>query len=262
MNRVVSLMLCGLLSAVLSSQALSAPITIDFTQSSARNASVAQGLNYRYLHEDTNYNLNVRGLWGYNDNSINGANVQTWRTHGLGVYDGPDPHTIGNHSDQYEMVLLDFGQSVALNSFTVAGSKWGSDNWASVLAFTGSGSGGADSVIGNAWSDLVKSGFSVAGEGPNSFTGVSEGVSKAVTGGLVSQYWLLGVYNAAFAESLGVDPLKTYTESFKLANLSFSVPEISEVPLPAAAWLFLTGLAGMTWLKKRKAKRELAFQRA
>ena len=28
----------------------------------------------------------------------------------------------------------------------------------------------------------------------------------------------------------------------------------SEVPLPAAAWLFLSGLAGMAWIKRRKVK--------
>ncbi|KGK40955.1 hypothetical protein LH51_03815 [Nitrincola sp. A-D6] len=42
-----------------------------------------------------------------------------------------------------------------------------------------------------------------------------------------------------------------------ISNVTFySTDSLSEVPLPAAAWLFLTGLAGMGWVKKRKAKRE------
>ncbi|TVQ66197.1 MAG: VPLPA-CTERM sorting domain-containing protein [Oceanospirillales bacterium] len=49
--------------------------------------------------------------------------------------------------------------------------------------------------------------------------------------------------------------MHTYYEAFKLKGISFSTMEVSEVPLPAAAWLFLTGLAGMTWMKKRKQKR-------
>jgi hypothetical protein len=42
-----------------------------------------------------------------------------------------------------------------------------------------------------------------------------------------------------------------------ISNITFySAEKLTETPLPAAAWLFLTGLAGMGWLRKRKTKRE------
>ena len=39
-----------------------------------------------------------------------------------------------------------------------------------------------------------------------------------------------------------------------------SIVDVSEVPLPAAAWLFMSGLAGLGWMKKRKQKRNLAHK--
>ena len=261
MNRLVFILAVGILFALSSPYVMSAAITIDFNESSARNASTHEGLNYSYAFDNNSFNLNVRGLWGFNGGSINGANVETWKGYGLGVYDGPDSHRIGNDRNEYEMVVLDFGQSVVLNSFTVFDGRRGVNNFASVLAYTGEYWGGADSVIGGTWDKLIESGFAVAGGDPNHFTGVANDVSKAVPDGLASQFWLVGVYNAAFAESMGVEPLKTFTEGFKLSSLTFSV-EVSEVPLPAAAWLFLTGLAGMTWLRKRKPKQQLLSQAA
>ncbi len=39
-----------------------------------------------------------------------------------------------------------------------------------------------------------------------------------------------------------------------ISNVTFYSSNITETPLPAAVWLFLTGLAGMGWLRKRNKR--------
>ena len=79
----------------------------------------------------------------------------------------------------------------------------------------------------------------------------------------------LGIKQGPFWSVFLVDlSLKSFTFSENdISNIKVygiaggsSIVEVSEVPLPAAAWLFLTGLAGVGWMKKRNQKRTLALQ--
>ncbi|TVQ66198.1 MAG: hypothetical protein EA373_13540 [Oceanospirillales bacterium] len=89
------------------------------------------------------------------------------------------------------MALLDFDRAVSLESFTVGYSRWHSDNRASVLAFTGSGS--LPTLTDLSWGQLLEKGFSTAGDDPNTYTRVANGKPKLVDGPLTAQYWLVGV---------------------------------------------------------------------
>ena len=216
-----------------------------------QNSGAQNSLTYSY--NDGLDSLRVTGLSGQNGSSIFSSNVQTWNGWGMGMQ-GNRSHRVSNNFSNgqrvYQMVMFDFGRDVSLDSFTVGDSFRGNNNWASVLAFTDSGS--LPTLTDLSWGQLLEKGFSTAGDDPNTYTGVANGKPKLVDGSLTSQYWLVGVYNAVFSDN----PMHTYYEGFKLTGISFSTIEVSEVPLPAAAWLFLTGLAGMTWMKKRKQKRD------
>ncbi|MFN3880711.1 MAG: exosortase-dependent surface protein XDP1 [Nitrincola lacisaponensis] len=216
-----------------------------------QNTGARNSLTYSY--NDGLDSLTVYGLSGRNNQTISGNTVQTWAGYGMGTPTRNGSHRVSNDSINgqrvYQMVLFDFGREVSLDSFTVGDSVWGNNNWASVLAYTDTAP--LTTLNGLTWSSLLDNGFSHAGDA-NTYTGVAEGTPKLVEGGLTSQYWLVGVYNAVFSDN----PLGTYNEGFKLTGISFSTMDVSEVPLPAAAWLFLTGLAGMSWMKKRKQKRD------
>ena len=151
----------------------------------------------------------------------------------------------GNANDGlYEMALFDFGQNVTLDSFSL---RWGYDKSnLSILALTGSDT--LPSIESTRWNSLLTSGFENAGD-PDDYKDVALSSSTPVNGSLVSRYWLIGAFNEVFeGTSIGEK-----CEEFRLGNLQFSVVnvDVSEVPLPAAAWLFLTGLAGLGFAKKR-----------
>ena len=244
-------MLKGLAAAALVFAVITPVSAASFDLSfNTQNTGARNSLTYSY--NDGLDSLTVTGLSARNGRQITSSGVQTWNGWGMGT-PGNGSHRISNSFSDghrvYQMVLLDFGREVSLDSFTVGDSVWGNNNWASVLAYTDSAP--LTTLNGLTWSNLLQNGFSHAGNA-NTYTGVAQGTPKLIEGGLTSQYWLVGVYNAVFSNN----PLLTYNEGFKLTGISFSTMDVSEVPLPAAAWLFLTGLAGMSWMKKRKQKRD------
>ena len=245
--------LLGVVVLMLSMPALATSINVSFHDWQRNQSSIS------YAYDGGA--LNVSGLRAQNNETIGSWNVQSWGgvNGGLGVWNGSNSlsHGLSNQNLRYEMVLLDFGQAVSLNSFTVSYGTYAHNNWASVLAYTGSDVINSQSFSDLRWDQLVGNEFTTAGH-PNSLQGVANHRAKQIDGGLVSQYWLIGVYNKAFAESQDVEALGTYLEGFKLSSVDFTA--VSEVPLPAAAWLFLTGLAGMAWMKKRKAKQSSELQ--
>ncbi|WP_417586113.1 exosortase-dependent surface protein XDP1 [Nitrincola sp.] len=256
MNKVIQLAAAAALVFSVAAPVSAASVDLNFTSG---NSGARNSLTYAYGDDQ----LTVSGLSGVNSGSISGSAVQTWAGWGLGmpsegdhrisnenvsVQTGPRPWQRENQR-QYQMVLFDFGREVSLDSFTVGDAVYTNNNWASVLAYTDTAP--LTTLNGQSWSDLLESGFSNAGDA-NTYDDVTRGTPRLVEGGLTSQYWLVGVYNAVFSDN----PMGTYDEGFKLTGISFSTIDVSEVPLPAAAWLFLTGLAGMGWVKKRKAKRD------
>ena len=145
----------------------------------------------------------------------------------------------------FEMALFDFGQNVSLDSFSL---RWGYDKSnLSILALTGSDH--LPSITSMTWSSLLANGFENAG-GPNDYKNIGLSSPTTVNGSLVARYWLIGAFNEVF----GGTSIGAKCEEFRLGNLQFSVVDVSEIPLPAAAWLFLTGLAGLGLAKKRSKK--------
>lgn len=259
MNKVIQLAAAAALVFSVAAPVSAASVDLSFTSG---NSGARNSLTYAYGDDQ----LTVSGFSGLNSGSVSGSSVQTWAGWGLGMptsnaVNSNGAHRVSNNEvsyrdgrrrvtgRQYQMVMFDFGREVSLDSFTVGDAVYSDNNWASVLAYTDTAP--LTTLNGQKWSDLLESGFSTAGDA-NTYTGVTQGTPKLVEGGLTSQYWLVGVYNAVFSDN----PMGTYDEGFKLTGISFSTVDIAETPLPAAAWLFITGLAGMGWVKKRKAKRE------
>lgn len=246
MNKVIKVAAAAALVFSVAAPVSAAPIDLSFTGGYVGSTSQ---VNYNYGDEQI---LSVSGLTANNNGNLRSVNVT--QQGGYGLYTTGNTHGISNSigmngNNPSQMLFLDFGQAVSLDTFTLS---WGFHNngvpnYGSVLAYTG---GDTLNLSGMGWSDLLSNGFAHAGDA-NAYKNLHVGQEASVQGGLLSQFWLIGAINPIFGGTS--DGLH---DSFKLGGISFSSMDVSEVPLPAAAWLFLTGLAGMGWLKKRKAKRD------
>lgn len=224
-----------------------ATYTIDFRSPSSTTSGV-----YTYGYDD-GASVSITGLSATNSNSANSGKIATsavsnsyynsyYYSHYYGLQVNGNGHGISN-SGRYEAVLLDFGQAVSLDSIGIGYTYYDAD--ASILAYTGSD---YSSIVGNRWSALTSLGFEHAVD-YNSFFNLSAYSTTNVGSSLVSQYWLISAYNSVFG---GTNDSRT--DTFKLTGLTFSTidVEISEVPVPAALGLFLSGLAGMGYMRRRK----------
>ena len=253
MKKLASTAATGLLLASMAMSASAVTIT-DSVHFGGHPDYSGQDLSFSSSNGTT---VNVQGYTGGSDYTLDQDifrdHVYSWQG-GLGVWNGHKKwdHGISNQAGYYQMALLDFGEEVRLDSFVTSWNKDPRNSFASVLAYTDNS---AFTGLNNlSWRDLQSSGWEHAGS-PDAYNHFRQGEKVSVQGGLLSQYWLVGVYNPAFGGQYNY----LFHESFKLKGVHFSTFEdVSEIPLPAAAWLFLTGLAGMGWMKKRKAKREQA----
>lgn len=200
-----------------------------------------------YQYNDGNNTLSVTGLAAKNNSNIAVKNLEYYSGSGLGVQG--NGHGISNSSiftPVYEAVLLDFGQAVSLDTLNIG---WkGLDSDASILAYTGTDFRSVLNAYssGLQWNQLSGLGFTTIPDASKGYD-LAAGAND-VSSSLVSQYWLVGAYNSVFGG--GTNWL---SDSFKLAGVSFSTFDTVETPIPAALGLFLTGLAGMGWLRRRKS---------
>lgn len=249
MKKLLQTAAAGLLLASVVTTASAASYDINFANGVYRGP--ADSLDYNYGNDQTMVVSGLSNYWGpYTPAQVIQQNYvdESW---GLYVTDGTHGTsnvTVDNYW-KYQALVFDFGQAVSLDKLDIGWAKKWHGNGLSILGLTDLN---APLDFNTSWSGLLDNGWEHAGN-PNAYNNVSSYSSVTVQGGLLSRYWLIGAINPAF----GAD--KTYWEdAFKLKGMSFTVADVSEVPLPAAAWLFLTGLAGMGWMKKRKAKREAA----
>jgi len=254
MNRLVGALVLVTLTFAAVSSVSAATISLNFT--SGYVGSTNQ-ISYGY---GDGQSLTVSGLSATNSTVFNSgilSNVGVTQNRSWGLYTTGGTHAITNQynsgTNQNQMLLLDFGQAVTLETFTLswAAHNDGIPNYGSVLAYTDSG---LFTHNGLRWNDLLENGFTHAG-GPNAYKNMHVNQPVAVQGGILSQYWLIGAINPIFGGTTD-----KVADAFKLGGISFTTVDVSEVPLPAAAWLFLTGLAGMGWMKRRKAKSQQSMQ--
>ena len=256
MKRLINALVIVAFTFTLASSVSAAPITLSFTSNQAISGNQ---LTYSYGDSQT---LTISGLSATNSLFRNDGlirNIGVTQNGVWGLYTTGGTHAITNqynsNTSRNQMLLLDFGQSVSLDAFTLSWAEHtdGVPNFGSVLAYTDTG---LFTSNGLRWNDLLDNGFSNAGS-PDAYKNMHVGQPVTVQGGLTSRYWLIGAINPIFGGTTD-----KVADAFKIGGITFSVVEVSEVPLPAAAWLFLTGLAGMTWLRKRKAKQQLLSQAA
>jgi len=249
MKKLLQSAAAGLLLASVVTTASAASYSFDFT--SMDYLGPKPSFNYSY---GDNQSLNISGVsgyWGLNKTE----NVYQWGHYGVYVNGGTHLTTNAfttNGQDfywDYQALVLDFGQAVTLDTFTLSYAMWNDSNHLSVLALSDLN---APLNFNTSWSGLLDNGWEHAGR-PDAYKNVGPTDTVAVQGNILSRYWLISAYNPVFG---GGD--EHYKDGFKLGGLGFTVHDVSEIPLPAAAWLFLTGLAGMGWMKKRKAKRDAA----
>ena len=246
MKKLLQTAAAGLLLASVVTTASAASYSLDFT--SMDYLGPKPSFSYGY---GDNQSLNISGVsgyWGPNQSE----NIYQWGHYGVYVDGGTHMTTNVNNSNQwdYQALVLDFGQAVSLDTFSLSYAMYGGNsNHLSLLALTDLDAG---LNFNTTWTGLLDNGWQHAGPG-DAYKNLGTGSAIGVQGNLLSQYWLISSYNPVFGGGA-----EHNADGFKLGGLGFTVHEVSEVPLPAAAWLFLTGLAGMGWMKKRKAKREAA----
>ncbi|MCD8512319.1 MAG: VPLPA-CTERM sorting domain-containing protein [Nitrincola sp.] len=242
MKKLLQSAAAGLLLASVVTTASAASYSFDFTPM----AYIGPQPSFNYAYGD-NQSLTISGVSGYwGPNKA--ENIYQWGH--WGVYVDGGTHMTTNFNNSYQALVLDFGQAVTLDTFTLSHARWADGyNHVSLLALSDLN---APLNFSAAWGGLLDNGWEHAGR-PDAYKGLSVGDAVAVQGNILSRYWLISAYNPVFGG--GSDK---WGHGFKLGGLSFTVHDVSEIPLPAAAWLFLTGLAGMGWMKKRKAKREAA----
>ena len=274
--------------ALLMLSAASSAITIDLTNPQSREGAIDDVYASEYNYSSEGLNLSVTG-WSYCGSayctgSIQQTTVGLWT--GLGVEnDGEPNHAIDNWGDDIDMLLLEFDQAVSLESISTAWSYNGSDM--SLMAYTGGEVSGfiGDSLTGvNAWEDLLNDNWT---DEVGSYYNVAPEGTEVNPEGVMSRYWLIGAYTPSLGEFLGGDPSasgptcpashplsacsRCWTDAAQAASGGCDVnaggnwshqpdffklnqleAEVSPVPLPASAWLFISGLVGLRFLRAKK----------
>lgn len=253
MKKIMAITTASLLFASVVSSASAASYYLNFEWPRNDIRGPADSLDYVYAIDQNLTVSGVKGMLGPNESAQVVEQSTFIGNEGLFVAGGTEGTSSFSsmYAWEFQMLVFDFGQAVTLDRLDV--SYVYSDGGLSILGLTDLN---ASLNLDMTWSDLLDNGWEHAGN-PNTYKYPIEWSSLTIQGGLLSRYWLIGAFNPAFG---GYDD---HMESaFNLAGISFSVTDVSEVPLPAAAWLFMTGLAGIGWMRKRKFNRELPLTTA
>ncbi|MFM2449456.1 MAG: hypothetical protein RIS44_1906 [Pseudomonadota bacterium] len=175
-------------------------------------------------------------------------------TSGRGMYSVPDPdHSIDNNGNT-EMMSLQFGTKVDLDSVTVGWSSTDAD--LSVLAYTGSGAPTTPS--GQSWSQLLISGWSLIGH----YAGSGSGIRNINTSNITSSWWLISAFNSGFGGSTtsGLDNNNDYVKLLAVAGSAVApctpgTPGCGgqQVSEPASLALFGLAALGVVAVRRRNA---------
>ena len=223
--------------------------TLDFTSMNSTTSISKPYIDFNYVNDsflrvsgisgstkptsfENIYQLDVWGLY---------VDGNTYRTTNSGV-EWPYNQPVFDDEWNYQALLFEFDDIVALNTLSLSDGHYLYDNHLSILAHTNND---YDIDFNLSWSSLLNNGWEHVGD-PDAYKGIRLDESFSVDGSALSRYWLISSFNPAFGGEGSY-----YTDGFNLGEVSFTV---SEVPLPAAVWVFLTGLIGMRLISNRKKK--------
>ncbi|XVJ68372.1 MAG: PEP-CTERM sorting domain-containing protein [Rhizobacter sp.] len=169
-----------------------------------------------------------------------------------GTDSGSPQHAFDNNGTT-EMLSLQFGTKVDLDSVTVGWSSGDAD--LSVLAYTGSGS--ATPVAGQTWSQLVSNGWSLIGH----YAGSGSGSRNINLSNITSSWWLISAFNSGFGGiSSGLSNHDDYVKLLAVAGSAVSVcaPGTAgcggqQVAEPATLALFGLAALGVVAVRRRNA---------
>lgn len=232
----------GLLTAALTLSgglATAASVTFDFTHHGSQGQSSGTGYGNNIRFEEDGLSLKVKSYADTGSgNTLQSAEVYRWGT-GLGSCNrkegsvkhrscsGP-AHQVDNVGSK-DFTIFRFQEQVSFESITVDPyGRYDRDlsYWVGTLDKLGN-------LVGSSLNQLSSLGF---GARQDTFSNPS---SNPLTVGLS------GVGNVLM---VGASVVNGYTgnDRFKISNLT-----VAPVPLPAAAWFFLTGIAALVWQRRR-----------
>lgn len=212
---------------------------------------------YEYEDAASGITADVEG-YSYNKKGyVHQAWVGNWSygnlDYGLGIERSSSPnHTIDNYQDDYDMLLIEFSQEVELTGVEVGyranqfgsiyggGRSWNSE--LTLMAYQGDDFSGFAKK--STWNDLLSNSWTNAGDYRINNLNTTEEVN---TGGLVSQYWLVGAYNA----NLGGQ--SNYTQGDDFFKLTSITAQVNPVPLPGSMLMFGLALLGVGAYRRKKA---------
>jgi hypothetical protein len=128
-----------------------------------------------------------------------------------------------------QSVTWDFNSGGLVTTFN---SPWGGSLGGTSGNFATDGTGTLTSVMNSWWDSSVGSDFLTSGPGTPS-------------------NWFLTGYNCVYRDTIGSICLQNVTSMLTASNWT---PYVSAVPVPAAVWLFGTGILGLIGFSKRKSR--------
>ena len=198
------------------------------------------------------------GFHSRRHSKISSAKLGNWSVgsteYGLGVERGHSPnHAIDNSQGDYDMLLLNFSKAVTLSGVSAGwrGTKYSgyqnviteNNGDLSVLAYQGDSLEANLGLTGKDWQDLLKDNWTSAGD--HQFG--SDNKAEVNSGGLVSQYWLVGAYNENLSDAYS--DYSVNDDFFKVSGVSV---DVAPVPLPGSMLLFGASLLGIGAYRRRK----------
>jgi hypothetical protein len=239
--------------AIASATLASAQLASAATWNLANNGVAISGANPTSVNV-SGYYVNNASTGAINSGSaFTAASLTDQGGSGRGMSTGTDsgsPQHAFDNSGTTEMLSLQFGTKVDLDSVTVGWSSTDAD--LSVLAYTGSGS--PTTVSGRTWSQLLANGWSLIGH----YAGSGSGTRSINAGNISSSWWLISAFNSGFGgSSSGLNNGDDYVKLLAVAGSAVSAcapgaPGCSGQQVSEPASLALFGLAALGVLAVRR----------
>ncbi len=169
---------------------------------------------------------------------------------GLGVEKTDSPnHAVDNEAGDYDMHLLSFDELVKLTTIDLG--WYQNDTDISILAFNGT-SFDSKSLEDKKWQDLLGNGWQLVGNYYNVDYSPNDGAVNQA--GVMSQYWLIGAYNAHFGNTFNGPNINASggKDYYKLKGVTVERPAV-KVSESGILWLLGIGLIGLCLSRRRAA---------